>query len=274
MKLEKFNNKLLKFNSKFMKFENPVYNVNVLQSENGSVSASPLSGIYGTEVTMSNTPDEGYVLDKYYIRGSKLYDGNKFKIVKDVTVSGAFVHPSGQLYGNSGSNTPGNGYSTWVPDTSTPSGNYIALKFTFRRGDSYLHTENWSGPIIRANGADKMYSQGRYGAYKYRIFMNSGTNFKFNPTAGQSYVTNGGRNIYLNGTDWGTDAVGKIIFQRSNGATSAFLNGTYWGNQAIGAEITSVGLKCNNNTDGGTTQWIGSKFYLAWFGDFNDAKNY
>lgn len=94
MKLEKFNNKLLKFNSKLMKFENPVRNVNILPSTNGTISANPLSGIYGTEVTLSNTPDEGYVFDKYSISGSKLYDGNKFKIsTKDVTVSGTFKHP-------------------------------------------------------------------------------------------------------------------------------------------------------------------------------------
>lgn len=95
MKLEKFNNKLLKFNSKLMKFENPVRNVHILQSTNGSISAIPLSGIYGTEVTLSNTPDEGYVFNKYSVTGSKLYDGNKFRIGnKDVTVSGTFKHPA------------------------------------------------------------------------------------------------------------------------------------------------------------------------------------
>lgn len=95
MKLEKFNNKLLKFNSKLMKFENSIKNVNILPSANGSISASPLSGIYGTEVTLSNTPDEGYVFGKYTVTGSRLYDGNKFKIRnKDVTVSGTFKRPN------------------------------------------------------------------------------------------------------------------------------------------------------------------------------------
>ena len=78
---------------KLLHFVNPVYNVNVLQSENGSVSASPISGTYGTEVTLTNTPAEGYVFDKYELTGATLYDGNKFKIKKsDVSVQGLFEH--------------------------------------------------------------------------------------------------------------------------------------------------------------------------------------
>lgn len=77
--------------SKLLHFVNPVYNVNILQSENGSVSASPLSGTYGTEVTLTNTPAENYVFDKYVLTGATLYDGNKFKIKKyDVNVQGYF----------------------------------------------------------------------------------------------------------------------------------------------------------------------------------------
>jgi len=76
---------------KLLHYVNPVYNVHVLQSENGSVSASPLSGTYGTEVTLTNTPDEGYIFDKYELNGATLYDGNKFKIKKyDVSVQGYF----------------------------------------------------------------------------------------------------------------------------------------------------------------------------------------
>lgn len=76
---------------KLLHFVNQVYNVNVLQSENGSVYASPISGTYGTEVTLTNTPDEGYVFDKYELTGATLYDGNKFRIKKsDVNVLGLF----------------------------------------------------------------------------------------------------------------------------------------------------------------------------------------
>ena len=76
---------------KLLHFVNPVYNVNVLQSENGSVSASPISGTYGTEVTLNNTPDEGFMLKSYELTGSTLYDGNKFKFKKsDVSVQGYF----------------------------------------------------------------------------------------------------------------------------------------------------------------------------------------
>ena len=84
---------------KLLHFVNPVYNVNVLPSENGSVSASPISGTYGTEVTLTNTPDEGYIFDKYELTGATLYDGNKFKIKKsDVSVLGTFKLPYELMY--------------------------------------------------------------------------------------------------------------------------------------------------------------------------------
>lgn len=94
---------------KLLHFVNPVYHVNILQSENGSVSASPLSGTYGTEVTLTNIPDEGYVFDKYELTGATLYDGNKFKIKKtDVSVLGRFLSASKFFYQYSESSMFGN----------------------------------------------------------------------------------------------------------------------------------------------------------------------
>lgn len=94
---------------KLLHFVNPVYNVNILQSENGSVSASPISGTYGTEVTLTNTPDEDYVFDRYELTGAKLYDGNKFKIKKsDVSVLGIFLSASKFFYQYSESSKFGN----------------------------------------------------------------------------------------------------------------------------------------------------------------------
>ena len=85
--------------SKLLHFVNPVYNVNVIQSENGSVSASPISGTYGTEVTLTNTPAEGYIFDRYELTGATLYDVNKFKIKKyDVDVQGYFKLPYELMY--------------------------------------------------------------------------------------------------------------------------------------------------------------------------------
>lgn len=84
----------IKFDDKLLHFVNTVYDVNLLVSEGGSVSASPLSGTSGTEITLTNTPNKGYMFVRYELTGSNLYDGNKFKIKKsDVNVRGYF-YPS------------------------------------------------------------------------------------------------------------------------------------------------------------------------------------
>ena len=81
----------LKFNDKLIAIDLPTYNVTVLPSSNGSVIATPSSGVPGTIVSLSNTPDAGYVLDGYQLTGSSLIDSDKFMIKKsDVTVQPSF----------------------------------------------------------------------------------------------------------------------------------------------------------------------------------------
>lgn len=61
----------------------------------GSVTALPNSGIIGTEVTLSNTPAEGYEFRGYTISGATLSD-NIFTIGEsDVAVTGKFISPYG-----------------------------------------------------------------------------------------------------------------------------------------------------------------------------------
>lgn len=81
----------LKFNDKLISIDLPTYNVTVLPSSNGIVTATPSSGVPGTIVSLSNTPDEGYVLDGYQLTGSSLIDADKFMIKKsNVTVQPSF----------------------------------------------------------------------------------------------------------------------------------------------------------------------------------------
>lgn len=81
----------LKFNDKLIAIDLPTYNVTVLPSSNGSVTATPSSGVPGTIVSLINTPDQGYVLDGYQLTGSSLIDSDKFMIKKsDVTVQPSF----------------------------------------------------------------------------------------------------------------------------------------------------------------------------------------
>ena len=81
----------LKFNDKLIAIDLPTYNVTVLPSSNGSVTATPSSGVPGTIVSLSNTPDQGYVLEGYQLTGSSLIDSDKFMIKKsDVSVQPSF----------------------------------------------------------------------------------------------------------------------------------------------------------------------------------------
>lgn len=60
--------------------------------DNGTVVATPNTGIIGDTITLSNTPDAGYYFDSYSISGATLYDTNKFDIyISDVNVVGAFI---------------------------------------------------------------------------------------------------------------------------------------------------------------------------------------
>lgn len=65
----------------------------------GSVVASPSTGIIGTEVTLSNTPSEGYNFNGYVISGATL-SGDTFTIGEsDVSVTGKFMVANGYYSG-------------------------------------------------------------------------------------------------------------------------------------------------------------------------------
>lgn len=143
---------------KLLHYVNPVYNVNVLPSENGSVSASPLSGPYGTEVTLTNTPSEGYVFDGYELNGATLYDGNKFLIKKyDVSVLGTFKRDLYE-YANLGTQSwSSGGPSIALPAESEIPYSYIMFKQYIKLprisamnfgGNMYLRTISTAGTCI------------------------------------------------------------------------------------------------------------------------------
>lgn len=70
----------------------PTYYHVYTSATNGTITATPVSGISGTTVTLSNTPDTGYEFDSYSLTGATLYDTNKFDINNsDVNVVGNFI---------------------------------------------------------------------------------------------------------------------------------------------------------------------------------------
>jgi hypothetical protein len=220
---------------KLLHFVNPVYNVNVLQSENGSVSASPISGTYGTEVTLTNTPDEGYVFDKYELTGATLYDGNKFKIKKyDVNVQGYFKIPY-ELWYNvateqsiAGSSKAIN-LSSYIPSQS----DYGYITWIF---DAFI--EGGSGGAAQIHLAPS--SSGSYWfMYDHYIYSrpafllwNGHINSNWHTSEGEtSNIVTLESNKAIGTTYWNSGTYGtfKIAFDRSNKMAYVYSNGHYIG---------------------------------------------
>lgn len=91
----KFNNRTLKYNSRWLNEEEitRIYDVHIVASTGGTISASPTSGMSGTEVTLSNTPSTNYRFTSYSVTGATLKSSNKFDIVKsDVYAKGNFEY--------------------------------------------------------------------------------------------------------------------------------------------------------------------------------------
>ncbi len=94
-----FNNKVITRNDKWVDhtYIPPIYNVYV-SANNGTVVATPNSGISGTEVTLTNTPASGYTFDSYSVTGATLKNTNQFDIDgSDVYVYGKFTSPYNPL---------------------------------------------------------------------------------------------------------------------------------------------------------------------------------
>ena len=83
----------------FVAFDIPhVYHVTTSGSH-GTVTATPSEGVNGTVVTLSNTPDSGYIFSSYTVTGATLYNTNKFVINgSDVNVVGNFTKPAYKRY--------------------------------------------------------------------------------------------------------------------------------------------------------------------------------
>jgi hypothetical protein len=88
------------------------YTVTITRPAGGRVSASPESGPAGTEIALTNSPDDDYAFSHYTVDGAAI-TGSTFSLNKDVTVSGVFTPKSAQ----SNSITIGNITATLDPDT-------------------------------------------------------------------------------------------------------------------------------------------------------------
>lgn len=89
----KFNSNILKWNGKWGNAStapSTVYHVYTYTDGNGTLTAVPVSGISGTEVTLSNTPNEGYDFAEYQVEGASV-SGDTLTIEhSDVSVTALF----------------------------------------------------------------------------------------------------------------------------------------------------------------------------------------
>ena len=95
-----FNGKALLENSKEMLWNRNIFTVTTSTDGHGTMTATPMSGFAGTNVTLSNTPNANYGFSGYSITGATL-TGNQFTLNNDVTAKAWFSGYTAINFGNS-----------------------------------------------------------------------------------------------------------------------------------------------------------------------------
>ena len=136
----------------FEKIPDPIYNVTVTTDGNGSGSANPTSGVSGTEVTLTATPNAGYTFSKWeVISGGVSIENNEFSIANsDVHVKAYFEKIPEPIY-NVTVTTDGNGSGSANP-TSGVSGTEVTLTATPNAGYTFSKWEVVSGGVTISGG--------------------------------------------------------------------------------------------------------------------------
>ncbi len=134
-----------------------IYYITVIQPTGGIITATPVEGPNGTEVTLTNSPSNNYEFNSYSVTGATL-SGNKFIIDNsDVTVTGTF-NLYQQDWVNMGSTEyyGGAGSVIWTELTGMPSSstlNYFTIIFDMYLasgsiGAADMHFANYSDERI------------------------------------------------------------------------------------------------------------------------------
>ena len=141
-----FNNKALLNNSKEMFWERNIYQVTTSTDGNGTMTAYPMSGFSGTNVTLSNTPNANYKFAGYSVTGATL-TGDQFTLNNDVTAKANFK--SYELIYSSNAETAGTSIAHNF-SVSVPAGYpYVAVRFDVKDGGGYIYnymTRQFTGP--------------------------------------------------------------------------------------------------------------------------------
>lgn len=232
-----FNGKSLLENSKEMLWNRDIFTVTTSTDGHGSLTASPMSGFSGTNVTLSNTPNANYGFSGYSITGATL-TGNQFTLNNDVTANANFeyVGNSGIIYQNAG---------PWYIDQNTN----ININANFA-DNSYIGISYKMSAVNRTNGtyglefrqthpsADGSFYIVAGGAPSWNTapVFSSYTAGHFTPLNGASALANQNRcyvkpNHTYNG--WNTNIALGLDREHMN-KISAYVNGTCYGYGSYG----------------------------------------
>lgn len=252
------------------------YNVTVATATGGTVTASPTTGYYGTEVTLSNTPASDYKFSSYSITGATLTN-NKFNIgTSNVTVKGNFTRYR-QVFVNLGSKQYNGATSTVsVALTGMPSStsfNYLTFVM-----DALYDNAGLAADIYFRNSSNGV-------MWRSRCHYNIGVGFVgitgnvtgWTTQSGQTVTskTQDGVSYRLNG-NWGKGAWKKIklVFDRTNKRCYFYVAGVLLGYATMNADMINcknIGLQ--KEVSSGTNSHI-KNIRVAGFSTLADAQAY
>ena len=225
MKLQ-FNNRTVIYpgNSGYIAFDIPkVYHVTT-SGTNGTVTASPSEGINGTVVTLTNTPNSGYVFNSYTVTGAIL-NNNTFTINNsDVTVVGNFdAVPERVMWYNNTSSYSNNQTINFTSKPTTSDYKYFTIRFNGHPGAL--------GTIqLRRGTAQFAYMRGHpYISYSGLVPVGNGSAYtSCTPIASMTSKGLDGWTFYQTSL-WpkGTNKWVKIAFDRPNMTAHFYVESTY-----------------------------------------------
>ena len=193
-----FNSKSLLENSNEMLWQRNIYQVTTSTDGHGTMTASPMSGFSGTNVTLSNTPNANYDFAGYSITGATL-TGNQFTLNNDVTARAGFsaVPYYTAMYFNNG--TPFQGATAFTGSYLTADNNPTIDYFqpVTRVTKSYTVSRNltgmrWDGTAVNLEFTGNIFaypSPVKYNDFygmkdKYTTYSEVSDGLRHNVTAG------------------------------------------------------------------------------------------
>ena len=269
--------------------------VHLNQSTGGTISASPMSGVDGDTVTLSNSPSTNYTFNGYSVNGATLYSGNKFDFSgSDVTCSASWTYVPPQptwveLVNKEGvENTvpPGYGHTVYIGDKMTggTSYRYVTLRadVKFDPSTSSIHGDNEFS--LQTLQDDYYYWRVRYSSdsnYIGAVGIYGGVT-AFTPASStvRSFVSDGVTYYYK--TSWRrTSQVYKnvkLVYDTQANTCELYIDSTLWGTATVNYSPHSIyGARIGHAY--GETMGTDQKVYMkdlkaAAFQNLADARAY